>query len=278
MAGFDPATPLSATPPLVDAHAHIWSARMPFARRAWTRPDYAFPVEEYVATLDAHGVAHGVIAAASLFGTFNDYTIHSLRRFPRLRGTAIVEPAIGLYDLERMRDDGIVGIRLQLFHVDPLPDVTDEAYTRLFHRLRDLRMHVHVNVEARRLAPVLAALEPSGVDVVVDHFGWPSDELTTDCVGFRETVNACQSGRAWVKLSSGFRRKDQAVPRDIARAYVDQLGTERLFWGSDAPFVGCEGSVTYADTIRQYEYWLPDIDTRAAISRNTYDFYFGERR
>lgn len=274
MPKFDPAAPLSASPPLVDSHAHIWGAGMPFAQHAWARPTYAFPVEDYLALLDASGVHYGVIAAASLFGTYNDYTIRALRRFPRLRGTAIVDPDIGFYDIERMRADGIVGIRLQLFHVDPLPDFTADAYVRLFHRLRDLGMHVHVNVEAARLGPVLDALAPSGVDIVIDHFGWPEEPFVRDSPGFTLSVDACQAGRAWVKLSSGFRRADQDVPRALAQAYVARVGTERLFWGSDAPFVGMEGKVAYADTIRQYEYWLPDDAVRAAISRTTYAFYF----
>lgn len=275
MANYDPSAPLSVSPPLVDTHAHIWGSAMPFASKAWTRPDYAFPVEEYLATLDAHGVGYGVIAAASLFGTYNDYTIRALRRFPRLRGTAIVDPDIGFYELEHMHGDGIVGIRLQLFHVDPLPDFAGESYVRLFHRLRDLNMHVHVNVEAARLQPVLAALQPSGVKIVIDHFGWPEAELGLDCPGFLMSVEACRTGRAWVKLSSGFRRSDQDISRLFAQAYVDRVGTDRLFWGSDAPFVGCEGTVDFSDTIRQYEYWLPDDSIRAAISRNSFDFYFG---
>jgi len=274
MTAYDPLVPAAGAPPLVDSHAHIWSASMPFASYAWTRPDYAFPVEEYLATLDANGIGFGVIAAASLFGSYNDYTIRALRRFPRLRGTAIVDPEIGFYELERMREDGIVGIRLQLFHVDPLPDFRSDAYTRLLYRLRDLDMHVHVNVEAARLEPVLAALGPSGVKVVIDHFGWPEDHLGVASSAFRLSVAACQAGRAWVKLSSGFRRADQDIPRKLAEAYVANVGTDRLFWGSDAPFVGMEGRVTYAETLRQYAYWLPEA-VRAEISRTSYAFYFG---
>lgn len=274
MTAFDPSVLPSGAPPLVDTHAHIWSASMPFASYAWTRPDYAFPVEEYLTTLDANGVGYGVIAAASLFGTYNDYTIRSLRRFPRLRGTAIVNPDVSFYELERMRSDGIVGVRLQLFHVDPLPDFEGDAYGRLFHRLRDLEMHVHVNVEAARLEPVLAALQPSGVKIVVDHFGWPEEHLETRSPGFRQSVALCQAGRGWVKLSSGFRRADQDSSRRLAQAYLAEVGAQRLFWGSDAPFVGMEGRVTYADTIRQYAYWLSDAD-RAAISQTSYEFYFG---
>jgi predicted TIM-barrel fold metal-dependent hydrolase len=276
MSGYNPEAQVSAAPPLVDSHAHIWSEAMPFARDAWTRPNYAFPVEKYIAALDAHGVGYGVVAAASLFGTYNDYTISALRQHNRLRGTAIVKPTIGLHELEAMKADGIVGIRLQLFHVEPLPDFTGDAYNLLFHRLRDLDMHVHINTEASRLGAVIAALRPSGVKIVIDHFGWPQAEAGLECPGFQISVEACRAGRAWVKLSSGFRRPDQDISRNYAQAYVDQVGTDRLFWGSDAPFVGHEGLVSYADTIRQYEYWLPDDAIRSAISQTTYDFYFGE--
>lgn len=249
---------------------------MPFLRSAWTRPNYAFPVETYLGLLDANEIGYGVIAAASLFGSFNDYTISALRRFPRLRGTVIVEPEIGLYELEGMKRDGVVGIRLQLFHVDPLPDFTSDAYVRLLHRLKALDMHVHVNVEGDRLSPVIEALSPSGVKIVIDHFGWPDGEKGLECPAFLTCVEACREGRAWVKLSAGYRRPDQEIPRMYAQAYVEQVGTDRLFWGSDAPFVGCEGSITYEETVRQFAEWLPDDEVRDAISRSSYEFYFGQ--
>jgi predicted TIM-barrel fold metal-dependent hydrolase len=262
-------------PPLVDSHAHIWGPGMPFASAAWVRPDYSFPVETYLGMLDAHGVRYGVIAAASLFGTYNDYVIRALRSHrKRLRGTVIVDPAIGLYELEAMKSDGVVGARLQLFHTG-LPDFGCDAYTRLFRRLRDLDMHVHVNVEPERLAEVLAPLLASGVKIVVDHFGWPNADRGLDCPAFLAAVEACRSGAAWVKLSGGYRRPDQDVPRFYAQAYLERVGPERLFWGSDAPFVGCEGKVTYAQTVSQFACWVPDGSQRQAISRAAFEFYFG---
>jgi predicted TIM-barrel fold metal-dependent hydrolase len=265
---------MAAETPKVDTHAHIWGEHMPLWSKAWNRPAYAYPVETYLETLDASGVDFGVIAAASLFSTYNDYTIRALRHHPRLRGTVIVDPDIGLYELEGMHRNGVVGVRLQLFHTDT-PDLGSDAYVRLLHRLRDLDMHVHVNVEAHRLADVLAALRPSGVKIVIDHFGWPEAELGLNCPGFRAAVAAGHEGVAWVKLSAGFRRPDQDIARMYAEAYVERLGTERLFWGSDAPFVGMEGQVTHARTLEQFEYWLPDPAVRDAIHRTAYRFYFG---
>lgn len=261
---------------LVDSHAHVWGPSMPFVRAAWIRPDYAFSVETYLETLDANGVSYGVIAAASLFGSFNDYTIAALRRFPRLRGTVIVEPQIGLYELASMKADGVVGIRLQLFNVDPLPDFEGDEYVRLFYRIRDLDMHVHVNVEGRRLPLLLDMLGPTGVNVVIDHFGWPDDSLGLESPAFLAAIRACEAGKAWVKLSAGYRRANQELTRMYAGAYVERVGTERLFWGSDAPFVGHESDVTYADTVRQFAEWLPSEATRNAIGQNARSFYFGD--
>lgn len=264
-----------AEAPLVDTHAHIWGPNMPFAKAAWARPDYSFTVETYLDILDAHGVQYAVIAAASLFGTYNDYVIRSLRAHrQRLRGTVIVDPEVGLYDLERMKSDGVVGTRLQLFHSE-LPDFASDAYTRFFHRLRDLDMHVHVNVEPERLPAVLTPLLASGVKIVIDHFGWPDAGNGLECPAFLAAVDACRSGAAWIKLSGGYRRPNQDVPSAYAEAYLERVGPNRLFWGSDAPFVGLEGQVTYAEVIAQFHTWVPRARDREAISKAAYAFYFG---
>jgi len=64
----------------VDSHAHIWQPEMPYAASAWTRPSYVYTAEQFLADMESTGVRYGVVAAASLFGTYNDYTIRSLRK------------------------------------------------------------------------------------------------------------------------------------------------------------------------------------------------------
>jgi predicted TIM-barrel fold metal-dependent hydrolase len=79
--------------PLVDSHFHIYERTMPLAATAWHAPTEDATVERCLATLDQHGVSFGVVSAASIYGTYNDYVRRALRANRRLRGTAMVDLA-----------------------------------------------------------------------------------------------------------------------------------------------------------------------------------------
>jgi predicted TIM-barrel fold metal-dependent hydrolase len=265
----------AAEPPLLDAHAHVWGPAVPYSHGAWTRLDYAFEVDDYLDCLDRHGVRYGVIAAASLFGTNSTYTLEALRTHRRLRGTVIVEPTVDPAVLKAMRDSGVVGVRLQWFNIDPMPDLRRADWRTLLQQLRELDMHVHVNIEGGRLPQVLAPIAESGVKLVIDHFGWSDSRLDPTGAGLEAVFRYCQAGKAWVKLSSGFRFADPQVPVDQAARLISEVGTDRLFWGSDAPFVGMEDRITYADVVRLFAEWVPDPARRREIGETAYRFYFG---
>ena len=84
-----------------------------------------------------------------------------------------------------------------------------------------------------------------------------------------------QAGKAWVKLSSGHHFADPQVPVGLAARFLSQVGTDRLFWGSDAPFVGMEDKVSYDQVVRAFADWIPDPAQRKAIGETAYRFYFG---
>jgi predicted TIM-barrel fold metal-dependent hydrolase len=271
---------MSVTPPLIDCHAHVWGPAMPFVSTAWTRPSYAYTVDDWLTDLDAHGVRYGVIAAASLFGTYNDYTIRAVRRHDRLRGTAIVDPAIDLYTLEAMRADGIAGVRFQWFMLNPLPDLDSDDYRRLLTRLRDLGMHIHLNIEGARLAEVTGRLAATGVRLLIDHFGWHDPAQGLAAQSYDAMLRLLEKGNVWVKATAGFRHPDQKLPNwdlqaDYVRDLLTRFGPEKLLWGSDAPFVGHEEAASYATAIDMWRTCIPDA-ARAAIGENGYRFYFGD--
>jgi predicted TIM-barrel fold metal-dependent hydrolase len=272
--------------PIVDGHAHIFHDRMPASRSAWHKPDYAFTAEQYLDVLDAHGVHFGVIAGISIYGNYNDYMLEELRKHRRLRGTAIVQPTTERYILERMKADGIVGVRLQLTRRKELPDLGADEYQLLLRRLVDLDMHVQVVVEGQSWPVVLPPLEASGVKIVIDHFGHPDPTKGIHCPGFQAMLRFAEKGRIWVKLSGAYRltwakpgeSQRDAMTRhlagELARGLLDNLGPERLVWGSDCPFVGHEAHMTFQETVDEFSAWVPDRATRRKISDTALRLYF----
>jgi len=259
---------------IVDAHAHVFLKDLPHVANPRHRITYDFTVEKYLQTLDEHGVERAVIAAASPYGDYNDYTIASVRGRPRLRGTVIVAPSVERYILELMARDGIVGVRLPYVNLAELPDLTAFEYQRLFRRLADLAWHVHLHLDGPRLPQVLPALERAGVKLVIDHFGRPDPKLGVNCAGFKLMLRALENGRTWVKVSAGYR-----LGREAAAAYgrelLRQAGPERLLWASDCPFVGHESQVSYRDTIDAVLEWLPDGPARRKVcGENALALYF----
>jgi predicted TIM-barrel fold metal-dependent hydrolase len=255
--------------PLVDTHFHVYTTDMPLVGDAWHKPPEDASIDRLIRTLDEHGVLFGVIAAASLYGDYNDYTRLALRTHKRLRGTAIVRPTIDPYTLEQMKADGFVGIRFQWRYLKETPDLTSPEYRLLLRRVRDLDWHVHLHDDSHRLPPAIAAIEAAGVKLVVDHFGRPSEPQGVNCPGFRALLAAIEQGRTWVKLSAGYRMEPRSAVAAYAAALLQVGGGDRLVWGSDWPFAAFENKVKYADTIASLAEWVPDPAIRRKIAGET---------
>ena len=255
---------------MVDTHFHVYTRDMPLAATAWHKPTEDAAIERLIDTLDAHGVSHGVLAPASLYGDYNEYTREALRRHPgRLRASAIVKPDADAGLLRGLREDGFIGIRFQFRDRAAPPDLQSLVYQKLLKQVADLGWIVHLHDHGARLAPAIAAIEPFGVRLVVEHFGRPTKELGVDCPGFRAVLAALERGRTWVKLSAGFRLEPPDAPSRYAKKLLEVAGAERLMWGSDWPFAAFEDKVKYADTIADLERWVPDPSTRKRIGAET---------
>lgn len=255
--------------PLVDSHAHVYTTGMPLSATAWHKPPADATIDEYVAILDRHGVQYAVLAAASLFDDYNEYSLEATRRHKRLRTTVIVRPTIDPYVMRMMKDDGVAGVRFQWRHVSDLPDITTAEYARFFRRVRDLDWHVHINQEGPLLAGPIETLQAAGVKLVIDHFGHPQRGKGTACEGFQAVLRAVDNGRTWVKLSAGYRLESPRVARECARALVAHAGPERLLWGSDWPFAGFEDALRYEDAVANFRDWVPDTHARRIIGGET---------
>jgi predicted TIM-barrel fold metal-dependent hydrolase len=69
-------------------------------------PDYDATAADYLKTLGANNMSHGVLVQPSFLGTDNSFMIDALRQHgQRLRGIAVVEPTIARSELETMNQD-----------------------------------------------------------------------------------------------------------------------------------------------------------------------------
>jgi predicted TIM-barrel fold metal-dependent hydrolase len=255
--------------PLVDAHFHLWTPDLPLTDTAWHRPPTDGSTERFLGIMDAHGILFGVVAAASPHGTYNDYVRAALRRYKRLRATATVDPDTSIYELERMRDDGFVGIRFVFSVRDDVPDLTAEPYRRLLRRVADLDWHVHITDKPHRLAHTIEAVQRSGAKLVIDHMGHVELPDGVNSPAFQSVLRAVDNRRTWVKISAGFRFSAPDVAKMYAQELVRVVGGERLLWASDWPFAAYEEKVTYADCLAAFRDWVPDARLRRQIGGET---------
>ena len=262
----------------VDAHAHVMRRDAPLAAQRHSAPKRDVTVEEYLAVLDSHGIAHGVLTAPSFYGTDNSLLLAALDSARgRLRGTAIVAPDIEREALDAMAARGVVGVRLNWIRRDTISDVASPEYRRLFAQLADLGWHVEIFLEGAKLATVLPKVRATGVRVVVDHFAHPDPGHGVACVGFQQALAGVRAGDTWVKLSAPYRLGGVDAQRYVD-ALLDAGGPRQLVWASDWPFVSHENEITYQRCLNWLAEWIPDAAARDTVFAQTPAELFGFAR
>jgi len=176
-------------------------------------------------------------------------------------------------ELAALRAQGVCGVRYQIPLSAALPDLNGYRFRRFVTRLADAGMHLELNLGGEQLAQMLPALADHRVPVVVDHFGLLRSEGEMEGAGFTALLRSIALGRTYVKISAGFRLPDERLAA-YAQRLLAEAGPERLFWGSDAPFVGAEERVSYTQTLEMLYRVIPDARARRAMSGAALRFYF----
>ena len=240
----------------IDSHAHVFSRDAPAIAGARYRPSYPARLEDWTALWPAAGVTHGVLVQPSFFGFDNSELLHALAARPeRLRGVAVVDPAISDEELDQLCDAGVRAIRLNLSGVADYSPYASNASMALLERIHARSMHVEVFLDAGRLPDIAPLLGPSRVRVVFDHFGNPgASDAAIDATFARVAVLAtlCRVG---VKLSGAY-RLGNADPRYLALRWLEIVGPDDLLWGSDWPWTRHEGR-DYGTLRADLDRWLP---------------------
>jgi predicted TIM-barrel fold metal-dependent hydrolase len=258
---------------LVDTHIHVFVRGLPLAPVRRYVADYDATIDQYFAMARASGVTHAVVVQPSFLGTDNSYMCEVLRAHRKtLRGIAVVKPTISEQALDKLQESGVVGIRLNLDGL-PLPDFERAPWPNLLGSIRRRGWQVEVHREARDLRQLVDPLIEAGVNVVVDHFGRPHDDLGIHDPGFQHLLKKGGSRRLWVKLSGAYRNGSEgrgfATGPKAAALLLEHLGADRLVWGSDWPHTRHESYIDLPLMRRELDSWVPSHADRETIMGKT---------
>ena len=261
---------MSATVVRVDSHFHVFEAGVATSGARYV-PGYPAPLDLWWRYAESAGVSHGVLVQPSFLGTDNRLVLESLAAYPeRLRGVAVVHPAVTGEVLAQMNAVGVRGVRLNL--VGGSHDMTQWAHAHaLWDQLLAMDWHVELHTDPGCLPAVLPRL-PSGLPVVVDHMGKPLEVRAGDA-----TISILRSrrrGPVSVKLSGAYRLAG-LDPRGLARLLLDELGPSALLWGSDWPCTNHEDQADYAALVESLTRWVGADLLNAVLCVNPMRVYWG---
>ena len=229
-----------------DCHVHIFGSHdeFPFARDRVYMPGLA-TVEDLLAMHRAIGISRVVVVQASPQGTDNRCLVRALNRLNSMghqaRGIAVVDPSIQTEELEKLREAGVRGLRVNLesFKQND-PGVAREALRETAIVAAKMGWHVQVYSNLRVVRAVASLIAELPVPIVLDNFGLASPTAGVQQDGLEETLELVRSGHLYVKLSAPYRiveRPDGADGATIARSFLD-ANPDRMLWGTDWPHTG----------------------------------------
>lgn len=260
----------SARPLRVDSHFHVFQAGVSTSGARYV-PGYSAPLDAWWRGARSAGVTHGVLVQPSFLGTDNRLVLDSLVAYPgRLRGVAVVPPAVTGEVLAEMDAVGVRGVRLNL--VGGSHDMTEWSQVHsLWDQLLAMNWHVELHTDPGRLPEVLPRL-PSCLPVVVDHMGKPLQVRAGDAT--IAMLRSQRRGRVSVKLSGAY-RLGGLDPQGLARVLLDELGPSALLWGSDWPCTNNEDQADYSRLFEDLTGWVGADCLNAVLCDNPMRLFWG---
>jgi predicted TIM-barrel fold metal-dependent hydrolase len=279
-----PASPVNFDVPAgaCDCHTHIHGdpARFPyFSGRVYT-PEMAAP-EEMAALHKALRLQRVVIVTPSVYGTDNSATLFGMKaRGNDARGVAVIDDKTPDAELDAMAKAGVRGIRLNLATGGTAdPALGRQRFQAAVERVRRRNWHIQMYTNLAMVAALRDLVAASPVPVVFDHFGGAQAALGPQQPGFADLLALLGSGKAWVKISGGYRASKLAPDYPDAAPLAQALigaNPDRIVWGTDWPHPNSASGrpvsevapffeIDDARLLNQLPVWAPDAAVRKKI-------------
>ncbi|MBB94901.1 MAG: amidohydrolase [Rhodobacteraceae bacterium] len=226
-----------------DCHAHVYEEVVAVGHVRYL-PKRPAPLAEWLRLQQDHGVLGGVIVQVSFLGTDNSQMLRALDGLPRDRfaGIAVIATDTSADEIARLAAGGARGIRWNLVAGAEIPDLESAEVQRLMGRLADHGMHLEMQLESARLAPVLEGFSRLPVPVVIDHQGLPETSAADE--PWLDALEALEDRSVFhVKLSAPYRGTGTTLAH--AERLMTLLPADRFVWGSDWPHTRHEARAVY---------------------------------
>ena len=271
---FQPRAPKFKMPALAcDAHAHVMGPAAQYnysPARVYTPPDCL--LKDYRHLLDTLGVARAVLVQPSVYGADNAAMLDAMKTDPqRLRGVAVVDPAISDAELKKMDAAGVRGVRVNIVDVkDRKPgSLPMDRLSRLAARIAPMGWHMEFLMHADEFPDLDRTFADFPAPIVLGHLGYMKTALGLHAPGFQALLRLMQAGKAWVKLTGPYRISGTPLPHadtvPFAHALL-QANAERVIWGTDWPHVMHKGATPNDGELTDLLLaWVPDVAQRERV-------------
>jgi predicted TIM-barrel fold metal-dependent hydrolase len=159
------------------------------------------------------------------------------------------------------------------------PNVARQRFEAAVNRMKSRGWHVQMYTNLAVISGIKDLVLVSPVPVVIDHFGGAQGALGLDQPGFSDLLALVQSGKAYVKISGGYRASklapDYADAAPLAKALI-AANADRIVWGTDWPHPNSSSGKPITEVaplsqiddgrlMNQLVIWAPDPATRKKI-------------
>lgn len=246
-----------------DCHAHIYE-QVNAVDGARYVPAKTAPLAAWLHHQNRHGLIGGVIVQVSFLGSNNSELCTALSRLDRTRFAGVCVVALDVPDeeLDRLAQNGVRGVRWNLVRGAQVPDLSSRTTQTFLRKLQDRDLHLELHLEGPRLAPLLPAITDQGVDIVVDHFGLPSEPSPQDDPMLKAVSGLHDRRALFFKFAAHYRIAFDVLPH--AEELLNLLPADHVVWGSDWPHTQHEERTTYPEVLSLVSRISGFSDKRAA--------------
>lgn len=266
----------------VDGHVHLWDSRLVRGGLPYPLPVAVASVDDLLRDMTANDVDRAVLVQPTPHGGDHSVLLSALTRFPdRFVGVGLVGSDLqgGDAQIERVRqiaELGLTGVR-----VHPLNNGNVEL-ERIAREADRVGLSLELHVDESTWPAVFRVLEaaPDGA-MVIDHFGRPHDPGGDAAQRFLKSLG--DRPNVAVKVAAIDLIWGETYPYQNFKPWIEtameQLGPERMFWGSNFPWSRGE---QYSASIREItDHWGLSTSEREALfggsAADIYGFEGGEK-